>query len=287
MDPFKLRVERLNLLGKRKSKPQNNKNDNIPDDIFIKCPKCQHSNSTRFIYNNLNICDKCNYHYSMPAHFRLASIFDDAKYREMFQDIVGHNPLDFDGYDEKLDRLREKTGLKEAVVCAVGRIGQRKACVAVMDSRFLMGSMGGAVGERITSLIEYATAKKLPLIIFCASGGARMQEGIISLMQMAKTSAAIKKHLDTGLLYISVLTNPTTGGVTASFASLGDIILAEPDALIGFAGARVIEETIKQKLPKGFQRSEYLLECGFLDAIVDRKHMKQELSRLLLLHGVK
>lgn len=285
MDPFKIRVNRLNILGRIKAKPKKKKNDNIPDDIFIKCPKCEHSSSSKVLFDNKSICTSCSHHFNISAHQRLDMIFDDGHYREMYEEVQGQNPLDFEGYDEKLEGLRRKTGLNEAVVCSVGKIEGKRAAVAVMDSRFLMGSMGGAVGEKITLLIEYATSKKLPLIIFCASGGARMQEGIISLMQMAKTSAAIERHSKAGLLYISVLTNPTTGGVTASFASLGDIIVAEPDALIGFAGARVIEETIKQKLPKGFQRSEYLLECGFLDAIIDRKNMRHELSKLLMLHS--
>lgn len=193
------------------------------------------------------------------------------------------NPLDFPGYDEKLEQVRAATGLREAVLTGTGRINGIRTAICVMDNRFLMGSMGAAVGEKITRCFEYATKKKLPMIIFSASGGARMQEGILSLIQMAKTSAAAAKHSEAGLLFISVMTNPTTGGVTASFASLGDIIIAEPGALIGFAGPRVIEQTIGQALPEGFQSSEYLLEHGFLDAIVERKNMRKTLEFMLLL----
>ena len=193
--------------------------------------------------------------------------------------------MDFPGYEEKLAGLEQKLGLREAVVTGTCRIGGCKAAIAVMDSRFIMGSMSSAVGERITRLAEYAAKKKLPLIIFSASGGARMQEGIFSLMQMAKTSAAIARLGEAGCLYISVFTNPTTGGVTASFASLGDIILAEPGALIGFAGPRVIEQTIKQKLPEGFQRAEFQQECGFVDEVVPRAAMRKKLIQLLKLHG--
>ena len=204
----------------------------------------------------------------------------------MFQEIKVTNPLEFPGYEEKLKKAEQKSDLDEGVLCGVGNINSKKVATAIMDSNFMMGSMGSAVGERITRIIEYATQNKLPLIIFTASGGARMQEGIISLMQMAKTSAAIARHDEAGLLYISVITNPTTGGVTASFAMLGDIIISEPGAILGFAGRRVIENTINQKLPEDFQSAEFMLEKGFIDDIVDRKNLKNYLSRVLKLHGI-
>ena len=204
----------------------------------------------------------------------------------MFQEIKVTNPLEFPGYEEKLKKAEQKSDLDEGVLCGVGNINSKKVATAIMDSNFMMGSMGSAVGERITRIIEYSTQNKLPLIIFTASGGARMQEGIISLMQMAKTSAAIAKHYEAGLLYISVITNPTTGGVTASFAMLGDIIISEPGAILGFAGRRVIENTINQKLPEDFQSAEFMLEKGFVDDIVDRKNLKNYLSRVLKLHGI-
>ena len=204
----------------------------------------------------------------------------------MFQEIKVTNPLEFPGYEEKLKKAEQKSDLDEGVLCGVGNINSKKVATAIMDSNFMMGSMGSAVGERITRIIEYATQNKLPLIIFTASGGARMQEGIISLMQMAKTSAAIAKHDEAGLLYISVITNPTTGGVTASFAMLGDIIISEPGAILGFAGRRVIKNTINQKLPEDFQSAEFMLEKGFVDDIVDRKNLKNYLSRVLKLHGI-
>ena len=204
----------------------------------------------------------------------------------MFQEIKVTNPLEFPGYEEKLKKAEQKSDLDEGVLCGVGNINSKKVATAIMDSNFMMGSMGSAVGERITRIIEYSTQNKLPLIIFTASGGARMQEGIISLMQMAKTSAAIAKHDEAGLLYISVITNPTTGGVTASFAMLGDIIISEPGAILGFAGRMVIENTINQKLPEDFQSAEFMLEKGFVDDIVDRKNLKNYLSRVLKLHGI-
>ena len=204
----------------------------------------------------------------------------------MGEDIKTTNPISFDGYEEKLEKSKEKTESSEAVITGIGKINGIAVAIAVMDSYFMMGSMGTVVGERITSLIEYATERKLPLIIFTTSGGARMQEGIFSLMQMAKISAAIGKHDDAGLLYITVLTNPTTGGVTASFAMEGDIILSEPGTLVGFAGRRVIENTIRETLPDDFQKAEFLLEKGFVDSIVHRKDLRKMLYKLLLMHGV-
>lgn len=221
---------------------------------------------------------------SLTPSRRIALISDDKSFRELYAQVKAANPNSFPGYEKKLEANRLKIGQQDAVVTGTCRIGGVKTAVAVMDKRFLMGSMGIAVGEKITRLTEYAMKRKLPLIIFAASGGARMQEGLFSLMQMAKTTAAIEKFRDAGGLFISYLTNPTTGGVSASFASLGDIIIAEPDALICFAGPRVIEQTIGQKLPEGFQHSEFLLEHGMIDMIVDRKDMKDTLSKILKMH---
>lgn len=228
---------------------------------------------------------KCGAHLKMQAYTRLKLLYDGGKYRELYRNIQSNDPLMFPGYKDKLNKLKETTKLNEAVVCATGKIDGKKVVVCVMDSRFLMGSMSGAVGEKITRAIEHATKRKAPLIIFTTSGGARMQEGIISLMQMAKTSAALAKHHEAGLLYISYITHPTTGGVTASFAMLGDIIIGEPKALIGFAGPRVIESTIKQKLPEGFQRTEFMLEQGFIDLIVERPKMRETIIRILKMHS--
>lgn len=247
------------------------------------CKKCESDISHEEFALHLYICPHCKEHYRMNAPRRIKNILDEGSFREMNAFCVSNDPLSFPEYQEKVDELGSK-GIIEAVVTGTGKIDNCAVAVAVMDTRFFMGSMGVAVGEKLTQLIEYATRKKLPLILVCASGGARMQEGILSLMQMAKTSAAIEKHSQAGLLYISVLTNPTTGGVTASFASLGDIILAEPKALIGFAGPRVIEQTIGQTLPEGFQRAEYLLEHGFLDAIVERRDLRDTLGKILSLH---
>ncbi|MGI6220912.1 MAG: acetyl-CoA carboxylase, carboxyltransferase subunit beta [Coriobacteriales bacterium] len=251
------------------------------------CPDCGRVCTPAELEDNLSLCPDCGHHFRMIARDRLYMLLDDGKaasYRELDSNLVGDNPLKFPGYAKKLEASRATTHLSEALRCAVGTIGGCKCVLVVLDSYFMMGSMGVAVGERVTRAIEYATEQRLPLIIFSASGGARMQEGIMSLMQMAKTSAAIARHDEAGLLYISVLTNPTTGGVTASFASLGDIILAEPGALIGFAGPRVIEQTIKQQLPEGFQRSEYLLEHGFIDSIVPRRELREKLQALLRQH---
>lgn len=250
----------------------------------VECPSCSRSSSKEKLAEGYYVCPFCGHHYRISAGYRLKMVADPGSLREICGSVKSGNPLNFPGYDEKLARQREQTGLKEAVITATGKIGGRKAVLCAMDSRFMMGSMGTAVGEKITRACEYALKKKLPLIIFCTSGGARMQEGILSLFQMAKTSAAVTRHSEAGLLYISVLTNPTTGGVTASFASLGDIILAEPDALIGFAGPRVIEQTIRQKLPEGFQRAEFMREQGFVDCIVERSRMRATLEQLLRMH---
>ncbi len=250
---------------------------------FFKCPSCGEEVSKKVLLENQLVC-KCGYHNKISALYRLSLTIDKGTFKELNAVLPFKNPIEFEGYQEKVEAQKEKTGLDEALITGIGDIDGQKVCICIMDSRFMMASMGIAVGEKITRAIEYAQAKKLPLIIFSASGGARMQEGIFSLMQMAKTSAAISRFSESGGLFISVLTHPTTGGVSASFASLGDIMIAEPGALIGFAGTRVIEKTIGQKLPEGFQSSEFLEEHGFVDNIVDRREMKKTLSLLLRLH---
>ena len=249
-----------------------------------KCPECDSQLDYNELTNNRFICPKCGYYISIPPMDRINMIIDEDSFKELYASLKSRNPIDFPEYEKKLEINRRKTGQRDAVVTGTCRINNYKAAVAVLDSRFLMGSMGTVVGEKIARLAEYAMKRKLPLIIFSASGGARMQEGLFSLMQMAKTSAAIQNFKDNGGLFISYLTNPTTGGVSASFASLGDIIIAEPDALICFAGPRVIEQTIGQKLPPDFQHSEFLLEHGMIDMIVERKDMKKTLGLLLGMH---
>lgn len=275
------------LIGRQKKyiKAANNSSKpEIPKGMYTKCPHCKSNIYVIDLVANSGVCTFCNGHLPISPNARLAKLIDSESFQEFDKEMKSVNPLDFVGYEEKLSTYIKKTDQNEAVVTGVVRIKGISTVVAVMDPRFIMGSMGSVVGEKITRAIEYATEHKLPIIIFTASGGARMQEGIFSLMQMAKTSAALAKHDDAGLLYISVLTHPTTGGVTASFAMLGDIILAEPNALIGFAGPRVIEQTIKQKLPQGFQRAEFLVEHGMVDAIIERREMRESLYTLLKLH---
>lgn len=255
-----------------------------PEAQFVECKQCGRRATRQIWAKSLFVCPNCGNHQPIGGYYRLSLVLDHGSFRELDEDLPPQDVLAFPGYSEKLAAQSAKTGLTEAAVTATGRIGGVAVVAAVLDSRFFMGSMSSAVGERITRAVEYADENHLPLIIFCASGGARMQEGIYSLMQMAKTSAAVQTFSDHGGLYISYLTHPTTGGVTASFASLGDITLAEPGALIGFAGPRVIEQTIGQKLPKGFQRSEYLEQHGFVDRIVDRSEMKKVLVDILKLH---
>ena len=267
-----------------KSNVRNEKAADMMIGKWVKCDACKEIIYKDELHANLSVCPNCGKHFRLSARRRIKQIADEGTFKEIGKDILTKDPLEFKGYMKKVEGLREKTKIDEAVKCGICEIEGEKAVLGVMDGNFLMGSMGEAVGERITLAIETAIKKKLPLVMFCVSGGARMQEGIISLMQMAKTSSAIAKLNKVGLLYISVLTDPTTGGVTASFASLGDIILAEPKALIGFAGPRVIEQTIKQKLPEGFQRSEFLLEHGFIDKIVERKDMKETIAELIRLH---
>ena len=256
----------------------------VPEGLLRKCNKCGGAIIAEDVKKDHYICPKCGGYFRVHARRRIEMVTDEGSFEEWDSDLQGGNPLEYKGYEEKLEKLQEKTVLSEAVITGKAKIDGRETAIGVCDGRFLMASMGEAVGEKIARAVERATEERLPVILFACSGGARMQEGIVSLMQMAKTSAALKHHSDAGLLYISILTDPTTGGVTASFAMLGDVILAEPKALIGFAGPRVIEQTIGQKLPEGFQRAEFLLEHGFLDAIVERPQMKAVLSKILALH---
>lgn len=256
----------------------------VPDGLMKKCNACKAAVFVEDVKKNYYICPKCQNYFRVHAYRRLEMIADEGSFEEWDRGLTTANPLHYKGYEKKVETLREKFGLDEAVITGKALIEGMPAVVGVCDGRFIMASMGEVVGEKITRAVERATEERLPVILYACSGGARMQEGIVSLMQMAKTSAALKRHSDAGLLYVTVLTNPTTGGVTASFAMLGDIILAEPKALIGFAGPRVIEQTIGQKLPEGFQRSEFLLEHGFVDAIVERENQKDVLAQILRLH---
>lgn len=257
---------------------------NVPQGIMTKCPQCGKVIYTKLLMQNHKKCDGCGYHFKVTAKERIAMILDEGEILEYDAQMETRDPLGFPGYADKLIKTQNQTGLLDGVVTGKGKIDGLPTMMAVMDAAFFLGSMGTTVGEKLTRLFERATEERLPVIVFTASGGARMQEGIFSLMQMAKVSAAVAKHSEAGLLYITVLTDPTTGGVTASFAMLGDILLAEPGALIGFAGPRVIEQTIGQKLPEGFQRAEFLLEHGFIDQIVPRDQMRQTLGTLLKLH---
>lgn len=257
----------------------------MPVGLWTKCPGCGELLYKKQLKDTLGVCPKCDYHFRMGAYERVANILDEGSFREMHKDMESKDPLLFKGpsdYPSKIKKDQKATGLKDAVVVGEGRINGKRAALGVTDSRFIMGSMGSVVGEKITRLIEYANEEKVPLIIVSGSGGgARMYEGLLSLMQMAKTSAALDKLNRNGGLFISVLTNPTMAGVMASFASLGDVIMAEPKALIGFTGPRVIQQTIKQELPEGFQSSEFLLEHGLIDMIVNRALLKETLSNLL------
>lgn len=278
----------LKGLFKKENQPVRHQNyaeaPNVPDGLYTKCESCHEMILTEDFTQNAYVCPKCGHYMKIGAYERIEMVFDAQTFKEWDEEFTGGNPCHFKGYEEKLGDLQRDTGLNEAVITGKGKIDGMEAAVGVCDTRFLMGSMGYAVGEKLTRAIERATVEKLPLIIFTCSGGARMQEGIVSLMQMEKTAAALKKFDAAGGLYITVLTNPTTGGVTASFAMLGDIILAEPQALVGFAGPRVIRQTIGEELPEGFQRAEFLLEHGLIDNIVERRFLKQTLSTLLRLH---
>ena len=279
-------IDKVKKVNKEEKRIKNEKASDMLIGKWVKCDNCKEILYKEEVHKNFSVCPNCGKHFRISARRRIKQIADEGTFEEIGADILTKDSLQFEGYLKKVDALKEKTKIEEAVKCGTCKINGEQVLLAVMDGNFMMGSMGSAVGERITLSIETSIKKRLPLIIFCVSGGARMQEGIISLMQMAKTSAALAKHNEAGLLYISVLTDPTTGGVTASFASLGDIILAEPDALIGFAGPRVIEQTIKQKLPDGFQKSEFLLEHGFIDKIVERKDMKETLYQIIRLHQI-
>lgn len=279
------KTERKNYItihtSDKKGKPE------VPEGLLKKCNACKAAIVTEDVKNNYYICPKCHNYFRVHARRRVEMIADEGTFEEWDHGLNAGNPLSFPGYEEKVKALQEKTKLDEAVMTGKAQINGNEVVLGICDGRFMMASMGWAVGEKIARAVERATEEKLPVIIFACSGGARMQEGIVSLMQMAKTSAVLKKHSDAGLLYISVLTNPTTGGVTASFAMLGDVILAEPNALIGFAGPRVIEQTIGQKLPEGFQKSEFLLEHGFIDRIVEREEMKEVLASILSMHKIE
>ena len=249
-----------------------------------KCPNCHKDIPLSRLWANDLVCS-CGYHFRMKARQRIQMITDKGSFHELYSNMKADNPLNFPGYKEKLETVRVASSEKEAVVCGTAAIGKQKCCLFVMEPYFMMGSMGSAVGEKVTILFEYAVQHRLPVIGFTVSGGARMQEGLLSLMQMAKISAAVKRHSDAGLLYIAVLTDPTTGGVTASFAMEADIILAEPGATVGFAGARVIEQTTRKTLPEGFQKSEFVLKHGFIDSIIQRSSQKRYLNELLKMHG--
>lgn len=262
----------------------NRQSPSVPDDLYISCPECKHTLLKAEVEENRYVCPKCKYHFKLQARRRIQLLVDSDSFQELDAGLTPENFLEFPGYDSKLTSAQQKSGELEGVICGSATINGYPIALFVMDPAFILGSMGTVVGEKITRLFEYATAHSLPVLGYTVSGGARMQEGILSLMQMAKTSGAVKRHNDAGLLYVTVLTNPTTGGVTASFAMEGDIILAEPKALVAFAGPRVIEQTIRQKLPSGFQRAEFLLEKGFVDAIVSRNEQKAYLTTVLKLH---
>ncbi|WP_404404281.1 acetyl-CoA carboxylase, carboxyltransferase subunit beta [Jeotgalibacillus malaysiensis] len=263
---------------------EHDKND-VPEGILTKCPKCKKIIYTKEIYKNQKVCLQCGYHHPMNAAERIECLADEGSFKEFNQQLTSENPLGFPDYLEKLEKDKKKTGLNEAVVTGTCSINGNQAVLTIMDSTFRMGSMGSVVGEKIAEAVRLAEEKKLPFIIFTASGGARMQEGVLSLMQMAKTSTALKRFSDKGGLIVSVMTHPTTGGVSASFASLGDYNFAEPGALIGFAGRRIIEQTIREKLPEDFQTAEFLMEHGQLDQVISRLEMKEKLSVLLSLHN--
>ena len=282
IDKIKKRIEYENSDGQDDSNKEHR--SDIPVGKWVKCSKCKEILYKDALHENYSICPNCGNHFRLSSRRRVDQIIDKGTFEEFDLSITTDNPLQMDDYIKKLETLKEKTGLDEAVKCGIGKINGEKVVLAIMDSNFMMGSMGKVVGEKITYSVEKAIELKLPIIIFSASGGARMQEGIVSLMQMAKTAAAIEKLNKAGILYISVLTDPTYGGVTASFASLGDIILAEPNAMIGFAGPRVIKQTIGEDLPEGFQTAEFLLEHGFVDKVVNRKDMKATLYKLLVLN---
>ena len=277
-------IFRRNRKEKETTIPSNNAKNDVPEGIMTKCPECKHIMLTKDLINLSKVCPKCDHHLRMTAIERVEVLFDTGTFESIDNHLRTENPLEFPAYTEKVEQDAKRTGLNEAVLTGTGKINGHEVSVAIMDSYFRMGSMGSVVGEKITRAIEKATEHKIPMLIFTASGGARMQEGVLSLMQMAKTSVALNRHAEQGLLYISIMTYPTTGGVSASFASVGDINIAEPKALIGFAGRRVIEQTVREKLPENFQTAEFLLDHGQLDAVVHRTDMKETLSKILRLH---
>lgn len=264
--------------------PSEQVKQDVPEGIMSKCPNCKKIMYTKELNKNIKVCMNCDYHYQMTGYERIDSLLDEGSFVEYDKEMVSENPLNFPGYLEKLEQDIQKTKIKEAIVTGEGTIDQNKIVIAVMDSSFRMGSMGSVVGEKITRAIEKAMELKVPFIIFTASGGARMQEGVLSLMQMAKTSSALKLFSNQGGLIISIMTHPTTGGVSASFASLGDYNFAEPGALIGFAGRRIIEQTIREELPEDFQTSEFLLKHGQLDAVIHRHELKETLANIVDIH---
>lgn len=264
--------------------PNAKSKSDVPEGIMTKCPGCKHVEPTKELGKLLKVCPKCDFHFKMTAHERIDSLLDEGTFQSIDNQLMTENPLNFPAYVAKVKNDMEKTGLNEAVLTGTGTIDGNKVAIAVMDAHFRMGSMGSVVGEKITRAVEKGTELGIPVLIFSASGGARMQEGVLSLMQMAKVSVALNRHAEKGLLYISIMTYPTTGGVSASFASVGDINLAEPKALIGFAGRRVIEQTVREKLPENFQTAEFLLEHGQLDAVIHRMDLQDVLSRIIRLH---
>ncbi|KXT84865.1 acetyl-CoA carboxylase, carboxyltransferase subunit beta [Streptococcus panodentis] len=273
---------RINPNRASREKPQ--AKPEVPDELFSKCPGCKHTIYQKDLGDD-HVCPNCGYTFRISAFERLHLTVDEGSFEELFTGIETKDPLNFPNYRDKLAATRQKTGLDEAVLTGTAVIKGQKTALGIMDSNFIMASMGTVVGEKITRLFEYALEEELPVTLFTASGGARMQEGIMSLMQMAKISAAVQKHSQAGLFYLTVLTDPTTGGVTASFAMEGDIILAETQALVGFAGRRVIESTVREKLPDDFQKAEFLLEHGFVDAIVKRGDLRATIGSLLAFHG--
>ncbi len=283
MDLFQFAKKRKYVSIQRPLEAKQAEEPSVPVGLWVKCPSCDKTVYAKEL-GPFKICPNCKSCFRLNALERLDLTVDEGSFLEFDKNLRSQNPIHYPGYEKKLSELMEKTGLNEAVLTGSCSIGGQRTVLGIMDSNFMMGSMGSVVGEKLTRALEYATEQTLPVVVFTASGGARMQESILSLMQMAKISAAVAKHSEKGLLYLTVITDPTTGGVTASFASLGDIILAEPKALIGFTGARVIEQTIKQKLPDGFQSAEFMLQHGFIDKIVPREEMKETLAKILKLH---
>ena len=280
-------IFRKNQKKKYATIPTEKAKNDVPEGIMMKCPECRKNVFTKDLIKNFKVCPTCDHHMKMTAWERVDIFLDKDSFTSMDDHLETVNPLNFPSYTEKIKADAQKTGLNEAVLTGLGKLDGQQIAIAIMDSHFRMGSMGSVVGEKITRAVEKATELGIPFIIFTASGGARMQEGVLSLMQMAKTSVALRRHSDHGLLYISILTHPTTGGVSASFASVGDINIAEPKALIGFAGRRVIEQTVREKLPEDFQTAEFLMNHGQLDAIIHRKEMREKVSSIVHLHTTK